>query len=78
MLTITRIPMIAKVAKPARLIQRPKLRLYIDQMRRNIAADLDLALENVSVKATTTEGMNAEGQGLCISAQAVAQVRCAK
>ena len=60
------------------LCQRPKLRLYIDEMRRNIAADLDLALENVSVKATTTEGMNAEGQGLCISAQAVAQVRCAE
>ena len=60
------------------LCQRPKLRPYIDEMRRNIAADLGLALENVSVKATTTEGMNAEGQGLCISAQAVAQVRCAK
>lgn len=56
------------------LCQRPKLRPYIDQMRRNIAADLGLSLENVSVKATTTEGMNDEGRGLCISAQALAQV----
>lgn len=57
------------------LCQRPKLRPYIDAMRQNLAADLDLSLESVSVKATTTEGMNDEGKGLCISAQAIAQVR---
>ena len=28
----------------------------------------------VSLKATTTEGMNDEGRGLCISAQAAATV----
>ncbi len=56
------------------LCQRPKLRPYIDTMRQNIAEDCGLALENVSVKATTTEGMNDEGKGLCISAQAVATV----
>lgn len=54
------------------LCQRPKLRPYIDAMRRNIASDLQLPLERVSVKATTTEGMNDEGRGLCISAQAIA------
>ena len=57
------------------LCQRPRLRPYIDAMRQNLAEDLDLALENVSIKATTTEGMNDEGRGLCISAQAIAQVR---
>ena len=57
------------------LCQRPKLRPYIDTMRQNIAEDCGLALENVSVKATTTEGMNDEGKGLCISAQAVAVLR---
>ncbi len=57
------------------LCQRPKLRPYIDAMRQNLAADLGLAEENVSVKATTTEGMNDEGRGFCISAHAVAQVR---
>lgn len=54
------------------LCQKPKLRPYIDAMRRNIAADLQLPMERVSVKATTTEGMNDEGRGLCISAQAIA------
>ncbi|MBR3178009.1 MAG: 2-C-methyl-D-erythritol 2,4-cyclodiphosphate synthase [Clostridia bacterium] len=55
--------------------QRPKLRPYIDMMRDNIAKDLDLPTENVSVKATTTEGMNDEGKGLCVSAQAIAVLR---
>lgn len=54
------------------LCQRPKLRPYIDEMRRNLSRDLGLPLERVSVKATTTEGMNDEGRGLCISAQATA------
>ena len=54
------------------LCQRPKLRAYIDGMRENLAKDLDLPMECVSVKATTTEGMNDEGKGLCISAQAAA------
>lgn len=57
------------------LCQRPKLRTYIDEMRRNLALDLQISLENVSVKATTTEGMNDEGKGLCISAQAIARIR---
>lgn len=57
------------------LCQRPKLAPYILQMRQNIAADLDLSLEQISVKATTTEGMNDEGRGLCISAQAIATLR---
>lgn len=54
--------------------QRPKLRGYIDAMRTNLAADLRIPVEDVSVKATTTEGMNDEGRELCISAQAIAQV----
>lgn len=59
------------------ICQRPKLKDHIDDMRRNLAEDLHLPLERVSVKATTTEGMNDEGKGLCVSAQAVAQIRTA-
>lgn len=55
--------------------QRPKLRPYIDAMRKNVAADLCIPLDRVSIKATTTEGMNDEGRGLCISAQALAVLR---
>ncbi|MGI6173575.1 MAG: 2-C-methyl-D-erythritol 2,4-cyclodiphosphate synthase [Christensenellales bacterium] len=54
--------------------QRPKLAPYIPQMRQCIADALDTSLENVSVKATTTEGMGFEGAGEGISAQAVATV----
>jgi 2-C-methyl-D-erythritol 4-phosphate cytidylyltransferase/2-C-methyl-D-erythritol 2,4-cyclodiphosphate synthase len=56
------------------LAQRPKLAPHYDNMRRNIAQTLGLALDAVNVKATTTEGMNAEGRGEGISAQAVVLV----
>ncbi len=54
------------------LAQRPRLASYMDAMRRNIATALGVALEAVNIKATTTEGLNAEGRGEGISAQAVA------
>lgn len=53
------------------LAQRPRLAPFMDCMKRNLAGALELPIENVSVKATTTEGMNAEGRGEGISAQAV-------
>ena len=54
--------------------QRPKLASFMPDMRRKIAACLGLPTEAVSIKATTTEGMNAEGCGEGISAHAVALV----
>jgi 2-C-methyl-D-erythritol 4-phosphate cytidylyltransferase/2-C-methyl-D-erythritol 2,4-cyclodiphosphate synthase len=54
------------------LAQRPKLAPYMEAMRRKIAEALGLAPECVSIKATTTEGMNAEGRGEGMSAHAVA------
>jgi 2-C-methyl-D-erythritol 4-phosphate cytidylyltransferase / 2-C-methyl-D-erythritol 2,4-cyclodiphosphate synthase len=57
------------------LAQRPRLAPFFDDMRRNIAQALDLAPDAVSIKATTTEGMNAEGRGEGISAQAIALLR---
>ena len=52
--------------------QKPKLAPYIPKMRENIAQILEIDLEYVSVKATTTEHLGFEGEGLGISAQAVA------
>jgi 2-C-methyl-D-erythritol 2,4-cyclodiphosphate synthase/2-C-methyl-D-erythritol 4-phosphate cytidylyltransferase len=54
------------------LAQQPRLARFMDQMRQNIAACLALTPGEVNIKATTTEGMNAEGRGEGISAQAVA------
>lgn len=53
------------------LAQRPKLRGYIDGMRRNIADALDVPLSAVSVKATTEEGLGFTGSGEGIAAHAV-------
>ena len=44
------------------IMQRPKLRQYIDEMRANIAKDLKLNIDRVSVKATTTENLGFEGR----------------
>ena len=54
--------------------QAPKLAPHIPQMRRNVAEALSLPLEQVSVKATTTERLGFEGRREGISAQAVAMV----
>ena len=52
------------------LLERPKLRTYVDTMRENIAAILGVDATCVSVKAKTGEGVDAVGQGLAVTAQA--------
>ncbi len=52
--------------------QEPKLAPHIDAMRANLAEDLGIDSERVSVKATTTEGMGFTGRGEGIAAFAVA------
>jgi len=56
------------------LVQRPRLVPHSDAMRQNIAESLGLDVADVNIKATTTEGMNAEGRGEGISAQAIALI----
>ncbi len=54
--------------------QKPKLSPYIEKMRENIATALDTDIENISVKATTTEKLGFEGRGEGISATCVVLV----
>jgi len=54
--------------------QRPKLAGFIPQMEANIAAVLGIDTSCVNVKATTTEKLGFEGEGLGISAYAVCTI----
>lgn len=56
------------------IAQAPKMLPHIPRMRANIAADLDLPLDCVSVKATTTERLGFTGRREGIAAQATALV----
>ena len=54
------------------MIQEPKMTPHREQMRANIAAALQIPVESVGVKATTTEWLGYEGRGEGVTAQAVA------
>lgn len=51
--------------------QKPKLKDHIPDMRFNISSDLNTPHNQISVKATTEEGLGISGQELGISATAV-------
>ncbi len=56
------------------IAQRPKLLPYIEEMRNNIAAALEVATDCISVKATTEEKLGFTGSGDGIAAHAVALI----
>lgn len=56
------------------ICERPKIRPHRDAMRARIAELLDLPLDRVSVKATTTEGMGFTGREEGLMAQAVVAI----
>ena len=51
--------------------QKPKLRPFIDQMRQRLADAIQVDADQINVKATTTEKLSYEGEGLGITAHAV-------
>ncbi len=56
------------------LAETPKLSLYKEKMQKNIAHDLGIIKEQVSIKASTTEKLGSIGQGEGIAAIALALV----
>ncbi len=53
------------------IAERPKLSPYIEQMRQTIADGLAISITQVSVKATTEEGLGFTGAGAGIAVQSV-------
>ncbi|MDG2365620.1 MAG: 2-C-methyl-D-erythritol 2,4-cyclodiphosphate synthase [Methylococcaceae bacterium] len=53
------------------IAQAPKMAPHINAMRNNIARDLNVALDCINVKATTTEHLGFEGRSEGIAVQAV-------
>jgi 2-C-methyl-D-erythritol 2,4-cyclodiphosphate synthase len=54
------------------IAQRPKLVPHIDAMRANLARAMNTAVENVSIKGKTNEGVDSTGAGESIAVHAVA------
>jgi 2-C-methyl-D-erythritol 2,4-cyclodiphosphate synthase len=53
------------------MAQKPKMGPYLLEMRTNLAAVLKLKLDQVSIKATTTERLGLIGREEGIAAQAI-------
>ncbi len=52
-------------------LERPKLRSYIDEMKKGIADVLEVDTNCISVKAKTGEGVDAVGEGRAVRADVV-------
>jgi 2-C-methyl-D-erythritol 2,4-cyclodiphosphate synthase len=53
------------------LAQAPKMAVHISTMKKNLAQDLNSNIENINIKATTTERMGFIGRSEGIAAEAV-------
>lgn len=60
------------------LAQAPRIKPYIGEMRKNLAAACKIALDQISVKATTEEGLGFTGTGEGIAAHAVCIIESGK
>lgn len=57
------------------IIEKPKLRDYIDSMRESLSKVLKTSVENISIKAKTNEKMDAVGRGKGIAVYCVSLLK---
>jgi 2-C-methyl-D-erythritol 2,4-cyclodiphosphate synthase len=60
------------------VLERPRIAPFIPQMQKKIAETLAISINQVSVKASTNEGLGALGSGAGCAAYAVASIRALK
>jgi 2-C-methyl-D-erythritol 2,4-cyclodiphosphate synthase len=53
------------------IAQEPKMKPYIEKMKKNVACDLKTDVKNINIKATTTEHLGFEGKGEGVGSQVV-------
>ena len=56
------------------IAQKPKMSPHIEEMRNNIALALNIEVDRVNIKATTTEGLGFVGVGDGIAANSIASI----
>lgn len=56
------------------VLERPKVKGYVDAMRERVAAALGVGIDAVSIKGKTNEGVDAAGAGEAVAAHAVALI----
>ena len=56
------------------IAETPKMAPYLDAMRQNLAADLNCGINQINIKATTTEQLGFEGREEGIACHAVALI----
>ena len=57
------------------VLERPKIRGYVDAMRQTVADAIGITTDQVSIKGKTNEGVDAVGRGEAIAAHATALLR---
>ncbi|EKV57697.1 2-C-methyl-D-erythritol 2,4-cyclodiphosphate synthase [Brachyspira hampsonii] len=60
------------------ILEKPKLRKYIDTMRENLSKILKTDIENISIKAKTNEKMDSIGRGEGIAVHCVSLLKKTK
>lgn len=53
------------------IAEKPKMRPFIDEMRKNIANTLSISLDDINIKATTEEGLGFTGEHKGIFVQVI-------